>query len=64
MERKQGIGLGMRLKKCGAEDASCAAEYAKRRREHTGNAVHALSRGVTNIYRRESNCGVIESPMA
>ena len=35
---------GMRLKKCGAGDASCA-EYAKRRREHTGDDSRSCERG-------------------
>ena len=42
--RHQLPSWGMRLRRCWAEDASCA-EYAKRRRKHTGNDSHSCERG-------------------
>ena len=65
MERKQGIGF--RLGACALKNAERRMPRVQNMRsgeENTQVTIHALVKGVTNFYGRESNCGVIESPMA
>jgi hypothetical protein len=64
MERKQGIDF--RLGACASEDAERRMPRVQNMwsgEENTQVTIHALVRGVTNLYRQESNCGVTKSPM-
>jgi len=61
MERKQGIGF--RLGACALKNAERRMPRVQNMRsgeENTQVTIHALVKGATNFYRRESNCGVID----